>query len=36
MKMQTEIHSDFEGVVKEIYVYETEIVDFGDVIMVVE
>lgn len=35
MKMQTEIHSDFEGVVKEIYVYETEIVDFGDVIMVV-
>lgn len=35
MKMQTEIHSDFEGVVKEIYVYETEIVDFGDIIMVV-
>lgn len=36
MKMQTEIHSEIEGVVREIYVYETEIVDFGDVIMVVE
>jgi len=36
MKMQTEIHAEVEGVVKEVYTYETELVDAGDVIMVVE
>ncbi|MCX7667389.1 MAG: pyruvate carboxylase subunit B, partial [Atribacterota bacterium] len=36
MKMQTEIHAEIEGIVQEIYAYETEIVDAGDVIMVVE
>ncbi len=36
MKMQTEIHAETDGVVREIYAYETELVDSGDVIMVVE
>ncbi|MFQ3675289.1 MAG: sodium-extruding oxaloacetate decarboxylase subunit alpha [Endomicrobiia bacterium] len=36
MKMQTEIHSDRDGVVKEIYTYETEIVDAKDLLMIVE
>jgi pyruvate carboxylase subunit B len=36
MKMQTEIHAEAEGTVREIYAYETELVDSGDVIMVVE
>ncbi|NSW77104.1 MAG: sodium-extruding oxaloacetate decarboxylase subunit alpha [Candidatus Atribacteria bacterium] len=36
MKMQTEVHAEIEGTVQEIYAYETEIVDAGDVIMVVE
>lgn len=35
MKMQTEIHSDHDGNVKEIYTFESEIVDAGDVLMVV-
>jgi pyruvate carboxylase subunit B len=36
MKMQTEVHSDYDGVIKEIYTFETEIVDSGDILMVVE
>ncbi len=33
MKMQTEIHSDHDGIVRKIYTFETEIVDAGDVLM---
>ncbi|NLJ39879.1 MAG: pyruvate/oxaloacetate carboxyltransferase [Candidatus Atribacteria bacterium] len=36
MKMQNEIQSDVEGTVKEIYAFETEIVDSGDVLMLIE
>lgn len=36
MKMQTEIHSDLSGVVKKIFTFEGEIVDPGDVLMVIE
>ncbi|PKN01009.1 MAG: oxaloacetate decarboxylase subunit alpha [Elusimicrobia bacterium HGW-Elusimicrobia-1] len=35
MKMQTQIHSDHDGVVRQIYTFETEIVDAGDVLMVI-
>jgi len=36
MKMQNEIHAEVEGVVKEVYTFATEIVDNGDVLMVIE
>lgn len=35
MKMQTEVHSDHDGVVKEIFTYESEAVDTGDALLVV-
>lgn len=35
MKMQTQIQTDHAGVVREIYTFETEIVDAGDVLMVI-
>lgn len=36
MKMQTEIHSDKDGIVKKIYTYEGEILEIGDAILEVE
>ena len=36
MKMQNEIHAESDGVVKEVYTFATEIVDNGDVLMVIE
>ncbi|HSV30494.1 MAG TPA: sodium-extruding oxaloacetate decarboxylase subunit alpha [Atribacteraceae bacterium] len=36
MKMQNEIHAVTEGIVKEVYTFATEIVDSGDVLMVIE
>lgn len=36
MKMQTEVHTDHAGTVKEIFTFESEIVDIGDVLLVVE
>lgn len=36
MKMQTEVRSDHGGVVKEIFTFESEAVDTGDVLLVVE
>lgn len=36
MKMQTLIHSDHDGAVRQIYTFETEIVDAGDVLMVIQ
>ncbi len=36
MKMQTEVHCTCDGIVKEIYTFETEIVDPGDVLMIVD
>lgn len=36
MKMQVEIHSEYDGIVKEIYTYESERVAAGDVLMVTE
>jgi biotin carboxyl carrier protein len=35
MKMQNDIRSPYSGVVKDIFVHESEIVNAGDVIMVV-
>ncbi|HEY86614.1 MAG TPA: hypothetical protein G4O06_01055 [Dehalococcoidia bacterium] len=34
--MKNEVHSPHVGVVKEIFVYEGEIVNFGDILMVIE
>ncbi|MCX7940306.1 MAG: sodium-extruding oxaloacetate decarboxylase subunit alpha [Endomicrobia bacterium] len=36
MKMQTEIHSDKDGIIKKIYTYEGEIVDVGEAIVELE
>ena len=36
MKMQNEVHSPHSGVVREIFAYEGELVDSGDVLVVVE
>lgn len=36
MKMQTEVHSDKEGIIKKIYTYEGEIIDVGDIIVELE
>ncbi|MBU3929068.1 sodium-extruding oxaloacetate decarboxylase subunit alpha [bacterium] len=36
MKMQAEVHADRDGQIKEVYTFESDIVDAGDVLMVVE
>lgn len=36
MKMQTYVHSEQAGIVKKIFTFESEIVDAGDILMVIE